>query len=204
MNSLAPEHLADLQKSNLNSTTNELCQFYSARPHDIKQFQGIDSALVIPYFGLDGKLTGHKRLRFFPPRLTKEGKEQKYSQDHGSDSEIYIPPLVPWAQIAADPTQPLTITEGEKKAAAACQAGLFCIVVAGVWNWRQRLDNHERMVLSAFDQFIWQDRRVELIPDSDVWKKEKFQALCGFYALAMELVDRGASVTFVRLPESGK
>lgn len=202
--SLAPEHREDLYKSGLTDTTIELCQFHSARPHDIKQFQGVDSALVIPYFGLDGKLTGHKRFRFYPPRLTKEGKEQKYFQNPGSDSEIYIPPLLPWAQIAADPTQPLTITEGEKKAAAACQAGLFCIGVAGVWNWRQRLDSHERIVLPAFDQFVWQDRCVELVPDNDVWKREKFQALCGFYALAMALVDRGGSVTFVKLPESGK
>lgn len=54
------------------------------------------------------------------------------------------------------------------------------------------------------DQFAWKDREVVLVPDSDVWRKDKLQALCGFYALGQELVSRGANVCFVVLPETGQ
>ena len=202
--SLAPEHREDLYKSGLIEATIERCQFRSARPHDIRRFSKVDSALVIPYFDLSGKLTGYERFKFYPSQIHEDGKEQKYSQGHGSDSELYIPPLHPWKEIAADPTQLIVVTEGEKKSACACQSGLFCLAVAGVWNWRVKLDRYERMVVPGLDLFVWQDRAVEMVPDSDVWRKEKFQALCGFYALGMELVSRGAMVKFVKLPDSAQ
>jgi Domain of unknown function (DUF3854) len=202
--SLAPEHLADLKKSRLMDEMIALCQFRSARPHDIRRFKSVDSALVIPYFDLDGKPTTFERLKFFPPLIHVDGTVQKYSQEHGSDSELYIPPLHPWKEIAADPTQVIVVTEGEKKSACGCQAGLFCVGISGVWNWRIKLDRHERMVVPGLDLFVWQDRAVEMVPDSDLWRKEKFKALCGFYALGMELVSRGAMVKFVQLPDSAQ
>ena len=202
--SLAPLHREDLYKSGLIDTTIELCQFHSARPHDIKRYPTVDSALVIPYFDLDGKPTGFERHKLFPPLIHQDGRVQKYSQEQGSDSELYLPPLHPWKQIAADPTQLIIITEGEKKAACACQIGLFCLGVAGVWNWRVRLDRYERMVMPSLDLFVWKNRSAEIVPDSDLWRKEKFQALCGFYALGMELVSRGAMVKFVQLPDSAQ
>lgn len=202
--SLSLEHQQNLYESGLTDETIELCQFRSARPHDIKRFKEVDSALVIPYFDLDGKPTNLKRLKFFPPLVHQDGRVQKYSQEQGSDSELYLPPLHPWKQIATDPTQLILITEGEKKAAAGCQVGLFCIGVAGVWNWRQRLDQHERMVIPAVDQFIWKDRPVLLTPDCDVWLTTKFNALCGYFALAMELKERGAVVQFIELPKSAQ
>ncbi|NOU09376.1 MAG: DUF3854 domain-containing protein [Nitrospira sp.] len=202
--SLAPLHREDLYKSGLIDTTIELCQFHSARPHDIKRYPAVDSALVIPYFNPDGKPTGFERHKLFPPLVHQDGRVQKYSQEQGSDSELYLPPLHPWKQIAADPTQLIIITEGEKKAACACQIGLFCLGVAGVWNWKVKLDRYERMVVPGLDLFVWQDRSVELVPDSDVWRKEKFQALQALFALAMQLKDWGASVKFVRLPDSAQ
>ena len=79
--------------------------------------------------------------------------------------------------------------------------------VGGVWNWRQKLDDGERLPLLDFDAFQWKGREVELVPDSDAWLPEKMQnILSGFYALGRELQDRGARVTFVQLPHgtSGK
>jgi len=202
--SLSPEHLADLQKSGLTDTTIELCEFRSARPYDIKRFQKVDSALVIPYFTIDRQRSGFERMKLFPPLLHQDGRVQKYSQEQGSDSELYLPPLHPWRQIATDPTQLILITEGEKKAACACQIGLFCLGVAGVWSWKVKLDRYERMVVPGLDLFVWQDRSVELVPDSDVWRPDKHQALQAFFALAMQLKDWGASVKFVKLPDSAQ
>ena len=105
-------------------------------------------------------------------------------------------------QIASDSTKPLVITEGEKKSLAACQLGLACIGIAGVWNWRAKLDNGERLTLPGLDQFVWKGREVEIVPDSDAWRPEKEKdVLAGFYALAMELKERAAHVVFVELPE---
>lgn len=202
--SLAPEHREDLYKSGLIDATIELCQFHSARPHDIRRYPTVDSALVIPYFDLGGQPTGYERLKLFPPLVHQDGRVQKYSQKQGSDSELYLPPLHPWKQIAADPTQLIIITEGEKKAACACQIGLFCLGVAGVWNWKVKLDQYERMVVPGLNLFVWKDRSVELVPDSDVWRPDKHQALQAFFALAMQLKDWGASVKFVRLPDSAQ
>ena len=77
-----------------------------------------------------------------------------------------------------------------------------CIGIAGVWNWRNKLDNDERLTCPELDQIIWQGREVEIIPDSDGWREDKrFDVLAGFYALAMDLIQRRARVQFVKLPE---
>lgn len=200
--SLAPDHLTDLHKSGLSDATIAACLFKSLRPHDIK-LKAVESAYAIPYFDLNGKENCFSRWKLFPP-LQRDGKTQKYHQLKDTTPSLYLPPLTEWATIAADVARPLLLTEGEKKAAAMCQAGFACIGVAGVWCWREKLEQHERMVLPAVEQFIWKGRVVELVPDSDVWRPEKQAALDGFYALAQELVARGAKVEFVVLPEAGQ
>ncbi|MBX3306494.1 MAG: DUF3854 domain-containing protein [Nitrospira sp.] len=204
--SLAPEHLADLQKSGLTDSTIEACQIHSVPPYNIKLPKAVESACSYPYFRLDGTLSGLERWKLFPPLVDDDGSIQKYHQPKSTDPELYLPPLptIPsWQEIASDPTIDLTITEGEKKCLALCQIGVVCIGVSGVWNWRQRLDD-EPMVLLGIEGFVWEGRKVELVPDSDVWLPEKFVALCGFYALAQVLKEREAIVTFVRLPGKGK
>src|SRR5206468_10515718 len=52
-------------------------------------------------------------------------------------THLYIPPLIE-SHYWLDPTLPLIITEGEKKALKACQEGLLCVALGGVQNWRQR------------------------------------------------------------------
>lgn len=201
--SLAPDHQNDLRKSGLTDETIARCQFESVRPHDIK-VKGVESAYRLPYFDIAGKKNCLERFKLFPP-VKRKDSTQKYHQAAETLPALYLPPLLDWTTIAST-ISPVTITEGEKKAAALGQHRIPCIGVAGVWNWRQELESGLKMVLPAFDQFIWTARPVELIPDSDVWRPDKLQALCGFYALAQELVSRGAVVRFVVLPDasSGK
>lgn len=199
--SLAPDHLSDLRKSGLTDETIARCQFASVRPCDIK-LTGVESAYRLPYFDLAGKKNCLERIKLFPP-IKRNNSTQKYHQTSNTSPALYLPPLVDWGPIAST-NSPLCITEGEKKAAALTQHRIPCLGVAGVWNWRQELESGAKMVLPALEQFVWSGRPVELIPDSDVWRKDKQQALCGFYALAQELVSRGASVQFVALPEGGQ
>lgn len=199
---LAPEHLSDLKASGLTDDTINACRYASVRPHDIK-LPDVNSAYRITYFDLDGQPNSVERWKLFPPIVRPDGK-QKYHQPKGTAPHLYFPPLCNWQEIASDPRSSLTITEGEKKAAALSQHGIPTIGIAGCWSHSQRDDTGERLMIPTVDQIIWKDRDVELIPDSDVWRPDKQQALSGFYALGMELVRRGATVRFVVLPEAGQ
>ncbi len=199
---LHPDAWADLQKSGLSPETVERCRIESVCPRELAAcgMPGVSHALVFPYFALDGSLTGFVRWKLFYSG-DSEGKP-KYWQPKGTDPEAYLAPLRAWTAIALDPTVPLTISEGEKKGIAGLQIGLHCLGIAGVWNWRAKLDNEERLVLPTLEQFLWQGRPVELVPDSDAWRLDKeADILRGFYALGHELKDRGAAVSFVELPE---
>lgn len=197
---LAPEHLADLQASGLTDDTITACRFTAVRPQDIK-LRGVDSAYRITYFDLEGKLNCFERWKLFPA-LTGPNGTQKYYQAPGSPPSLYMPPLFDWRTVAQDVRISIAVTEGEKKAAAGCQAGLHMLGIAGTWNWRQRTKTGERLMIPALDQFAWRGRSVILVPDSDAWWPKKFlNVLGGFYAFAQELISRGAMVTFVKLPE---
>lgn len=199
---LHPEHREDLRKSGLNEDTIRRLHFRAVRPHDLRKFHGVETAYNIPYFSMGGDVNGFARSRMFPPIKTADGHTQKYSQPTGSTPHLYLPPLLNWQALAGDPGKTLIITEGEKKAAKACQEGLHALGVGGVWNWRVRLDSGEAITLPELDSFSWSNRAVEIIPDSDAWRADKMsQVLGGFYALGMELQRRGAQVQIVRLPD---
>jgi hypothetical protein len=200
---LHSDHRQDLHKSGLTEDTIRRLQFHAIRPHDLRKFRGVETAYQIPYFSMSGASAGFARLRLFPPITTSDGHTQRYFQPTGSTPHLYFPPLLDWDALARDPEKALIITEGEKKAAKACQEGLSTIGVGGVWNWRVRLDKGEAITLPEVDAFSWSKRAVDIIPDSDAWRAEKMvQVLSGFYALGMELQRRGAHVRIVRLPET--
>lgn len=201
--SLHEEQLADLRKSGLRDDTIAQLGVHAVRPHDIK-IAGVLHAYRLPYFDRDGHPIDFERWRLFPPIRTADGHTRKYHQPVGSAPHLYLPPLLDWRTVATDPTAPIVITEGEKKAAAGCQEGLPVVGIAGVWCWRMKLEDGERLVLPELDLWAWKGRRVEIVPDSDAWRPNKMlQVLAGFYALGMELTQRGASVQLVRLSEKG-
>ena len=199
---LHPDALADLQKSGLSDETSAACGLHSVPPADLTDcpIPGVVHAIAFPYYALDGSPLDFQRWKLFYDG--EPGDLPKYWQPKGSDPSPYYPPLINWQTLASDPTQSLLITEGEKKTLAACQFGLSCLGIAGVWNWRVKLHSGERLVLPGLDQIIWKGRTVEFVPDSDAWRPEKERdILAGFFALAMDLKERGAVVSFVELPD---
>jgi hypothetical protein len=199
--SLAPEHIADLKASGLAEATINTLAFASVRPTDIT-VPGAQSAYELPYFNVDGEVNCHKRWKLFPSITTADGHTKKYHQPPDTSCHVYLPPLLNWKVTARHANCSLAFTEGEKKAACACQHGLITAGIAGVWNWRQRLDTGEAVMIPTLDQFVWEDRSVELIPDSDAWRDDRLiNVLGGFYAFGQELVSRGAHVRLVKLPE---
>ena len=130
-------------------------------------------------------------------RLTK-AKPRRYVQPPGSGVCCYLPPNVSqWQEIFDDHNQPLIITEGELKAAKACDAGLPTIGLGGVFNFRSA--QLGLSFLPELEEVRWARRYVYLIYDSDFRTNE---LVCSaLKALADELFLRGALPYFVPLPE---
>lgn len=202
MKALAPEHLNDLRASGWSDETITAHQVEAVRPHDIN-LRNVKSAYRIPYWTLAREKNCFERWKLFPPIIDDTGRTQKYWQPPQTAPQVFWPPTVDWATAAADPGIPLVGTEGEKKAGALCQLRRPCFGIAGVWNWGQQLDNGERLTIPTLDQIVWTQRPLDLVPDSDVWRPDKQQALMGFYALGMDRQLRGARVCLVKLPEAG-
>lgn len=158
------------------------------------------SALVIPYAD---PVTGEPmtcgntdrpfvRVRYLEEVTNHEGKVVRYTQPKGSHVRAYFPTVTDWSGVFADPTWPIVITEGEKKALAACLQGVACIGLGGVWNWRQ--DDELLVELQAIE---WRDRQVVICYDSDAATNP--QVRVAELTLAATLQSLGADVRICRL-----
>jgi putative DNA primase/helicase len=198
LDNLNPEHLGDLRKSRLSNETIEAAGIKTVPPDEITEKLGftisnIESMYEIPYPGTD-----FRRYKvFYSDDSYKE--RPKYLQCKGSGNRLYIPHKV--RAILKDTSIPLYVTEGEKKALKACQEGLFCVGLSGLWNW----SDGNKELIADFDQITLKDRTVYIVPDSDWqepnkhgYKKNLEQAV---YGLANKLKERGARIFIKQLPQ---
>ncbi|MDG6025989.1 MAG: DUF3854 domain-containing protein [Candidatus Brocadia sp.] len=199
---LHPDHLTDLRKSGLSDETILESGIKSVTPGDIDKIFGYPtyakSAYEIPYPGTD-----YLRCRMFyddANKINSLGEERpKYRAKNDSGNRLYIP--VKARPILKDLSIPLYIAEGEKKALKACQEGLRCIAISGLWNWKVK-DKDE--LISDFDLITLDGRTVYIVPDNDFLLPDRHgkpknlkQAV---FELAYKLIDRGAKVSLVELP----
>ncbi len=200
--SLAPEHYADLQKSGLSDDTIQEADIKSVPPGLINKklgfnVYGLASMYQIPFDD------GYCRYRVFYESgkgLDKSGKPKpKYLTQKNLGNRLYIPAQA--ELILNDISIPLEITEGEKKALKACQEGLYCIAVTGLWNWKIKGKNE---LIPDFDKIKLDGRTVILTPDNDWlkpnrngYKKNLEQSV---HRLSHLLIDRGAKIYLRELP----
>ncbi len=155
-------------------------------------------ALVVPVHDVTGAIATYQ-LRADHPRATKAGKAVKYETRANSRMVLDIPPRIR-GQLG-DPAVPLWITEGARKADAAVSAGLCCIAMLGVWNWRGRNAADATAALGDWESVVLKGRRVYVAFDSDVLTKREvrfaLQRFGGFLAA------RCAEVRYVHLPHDG-
>ncbi len=145
-------------------------------------------ALLIPLYGVTGEVASYQ-IRPDVPRML-DGKAVKYETPRGSAVVLDVPPGArSWTR---DPTRPLVITEGSKKADSAVSRGLCCVAVAGVWNWRGKNELGGMTALGAWDSIALKDRQVYVVFDSDVATKLAVQA--ALVRLTSFLESRGAKV----------
>lgn len=205
--SLFPQHLEDLRRSGLSDDTIIEAGIKSVPPNRIDKrlkfsIPGLISMYEVPYPGNNG----YCRYKAFYEEghgQYKDGrKKPKYLTRKNAGNRLYMPPKV--RPVLSDFSIYLYFTEGEKKSLKACQEGLYCIGIPGLWNWKVK-DEHE--LIPDFDQIVLDGRIVHLVPDNDWLKPDRKgeqknlkQAVC---ELAYLLIDRGANVCWVELPGGG-
>ena len=191
-----PLHLTDLRKSGLTDETIYNAAIESVRPEDINRelgycLPGITSAYRIPYPGTDG----FSRFRVF----CEERGGPKYLQRKGSGNWLYIPEIT--RGVLDDVSVPIYFTEGEKKTLKACQEGLPCVGLSGLWNWKNK--NSKRLI-DDFNLIALSDRTVYIIPDNDWLEPDRHgypkNLEKAVKELAYRLINKGAHVFIVKLP----
>lgn len=203
---ISPKHLTDLRASGLNDETIRLAQVYTeSDPKAIGVLVNWDgpartfgSCLVFPFFDPDGnQLPGYSRVKPDKPQDDGTGRPAKYLSPKGRPNAAYLPPRARGA--VKSPNTSLVITEGEKKALAADQYEFATIGLAGVWGWQKKREGDgPRELLPDLAEFVWRDRSVYIVFDSDAAYKPLVQQ--AEWELAVLLTGIGARVRVVRLP----
>lgn len=163
------------------------------------------AGIKIPYFDLSGKpLATMFRFRYFDAveqsGFLKGLKLRKYDQPQNSPVEVYLPPLTDWRVVVKDPTQAVLFTEGELKSACATKHGWPTIGLGGVDCWGGRKQGQRlHPTLMGFE---WRGRAVAICFDSDAARKP--EVMGAENRLAAALLDAGAVVCVVRIPEDGE
>jgi len=192
---LLPHHLADLRRSGLSDDTILRSGIFSAPEAQVREIlgYGCGSGMVIPYYDPfnSGRIVLHRA------RLDNPGNDGKrYRTPKGAANRLYIPPVLDPAKVT-DPTVPICLVEGEKKALKAAQEGLYCLGLAGVWSWKTRTNGKSHSIPDLV-QIPWRNRTVTIVYDSDLAAKTAVQF--AEFRLAQELTARGAKVHALRLP----
>ena len=145
--------------------------------------------LVIPVWSP----TGHRTSVMYKPDNAPQdssGKKLKYGQPTGR-AHLDVHPRHRDAMV--DPTIPIWVTEGIKKADSITSRGGVAIAISGVWNWRGSLGT-----LGEWEDILLRGREVIVCFDSDTNTNRQI-------ALAMKrfgrwLYSKGARPTYVITP----
>jgi len=151
-------------------------------------------ALLIPTYSVYGEVAFYQ-IRPDHPRQ-RRGKPVKYEPPAGTRMSLDVHPRI--RDQLADPTIPLWITEGSRKADSAISNGLCCISLLGVWNWRGTNEHGGKTALADWEMIALNGRLLILAFDSDVMEKPEVRLALD--RLAAFLERRGATVRYAQLP----
>ena len=153
--------------------------------------------LLVPQLRVDGSTWGYQ-YRPDSPR-ERNGKTVKYETPINQRNGIDVPPGV--GPKLGDPSVPLWVTEGVKKADAGALAGLCIVALPGVWSWRGKNTSGGKVAVPDWHDIALNGRRVILAFDGDVARKESVRKALS--ELARYLTSKGAHVEYLHLPEAG-
>jgi hypothetical protein len=197
---LLPQHQALLEGSGISEEVAGKRPYFSAttgaalRQLGFGRSQLSVPALLIPLYDVHGEPFGYQ-ARPDQPRQVR-GKTVKYETPSKQANRLDVPPLT--AELLDDPSVPVILTEGSRKADSAASRGMCAVSLNGVYGWRGTNTKGGKTVLPDFGAIALNDRQVILCFDSDAMTKpEVHQALAG---LAAFLQMRHAVVLFAYLP----
>jgi hypothetical protein len=141
---LASNHLADLRASGLTDETIAATRCRTVQGAEVNKVlnwgggaEKLGQCLYFLYLNRTGCPIGFGRVKPDRPRQEQRADGSirciKYEQPRGVGLRIYVPPMV-WP-LMADPSLPLLVTEGEKKALAAAQLDFAIVGLSGVDCW---------------------------------------------------------------------
>ena len=162
--------------------------------------------LLIPLHTTDGKIGLHvyrpDNPRTYEDR-SKRGadglrpvKVLKYEIPKGAGVRVDCPPVCLTA--LKNPTTPLFITEGQKKADSLASQGACVIDLLGVWNFKGRNEFGGTTILADFDFIALENRLVRIVFDSDVMYKPSVRL--ALERLTEILQRKRATVSAIYLP----
>jgi len=194
-NKLQGMMLDDLKRSGLTKTHAKELSLKTVDQQQLSDLAGFPTGpgYEIPYTDFGGKLIEFSRYKLFFPVSIRD-RNIRYWQPQKSLPHIYIPALIDWEQVLADPQLEVWITEGEKKAAALCALGVPCVAVSGVWAWTSKKQHQQ--LLPELKVLV--PRPFVLCFDSDADENPSIKGALS--ALAVELERLGGTVRFCKLP----
>lgn len=147
-------------------------------------------ALLLPMYRVTGEEIGFQ----FKPAIPQEapgGKRQKYASQSGTPNRLDVPPAV--ADAVRDPSEPLWVTEGIKKADCLASYGKAVITLTGVFNWRSKLGT-----LGDWEDVPLQGRTVVICFDADA--RDKRTVMLAMQRFGRWLESKGARVMYLIVP----
>ena len=162
--------------------------------------------LLIPLHTTDGKIGLHvyrpDSPRTYEDRSKREAdglrpvKVLKYEIPKGTGVRVDCPPAC--LKGLKNPSFPLYITEGQKKADSLATQGACAIDLLGVWNFKGHNELGGTTILVDFDFIAWENRSVHIVFDSDVMYKPSVRL--ALERLTEILQRKGAIVSAIYLP----
>ncbi len=198
---LLPQHLELIRGSAISEAVAEARGYRSVsnraelERHGFTKPQRIVPCLLVPVWSVHGEIATYQ-IRPDTPRIGKKGKPIKYETPKDSRMVLDVPP--PVRRWLGDPSRPLFVTEGVRKADAASSLDLCCIALLGVWNWRGRNVHDGRAALPDWEAIALNDRDVFVVFDSDAVSKPEVRAALA--RLREFLQSRGAHPKVIELP----
>ncbi len=156
-------------------------------------------ALLVPVWTVRGEIELYQ-IRPDHPRIVKDksgkAKPLKYETPKGARMMLDVPPLV--RPMLDDPSVPLFVTEGVRKDDAGASAGLCCVGLLGVWNFRGTNEHGGKVALTCWELVALNGRIIYIVFDSDIMEKRPVRA--ALVRLKAFLESRGATVRVIYLP----
>jgi hypothetical protein len=163
-----------------------------------KPYQQRTPGLLIPVHDTSGAVALWQ-YRPDSPRMNGTGKAVKYETPGGSRMVMDVPPRIR-GQLP-DPKVALWVTEGIRKADAAVSAGLCCVALLGVHNWKGTNTLGGKTALPAWHDIALEARRVYVAYDSDVMTNPKVHSALA--DIGGYLTYKKADVRYCYLPADG-